>query len=65
MNFTAGGRSSCTATINLVDEVKDTGTWFQLWEGAAAVTEMCVRRGKAGISFGNGHDGHLTVTLGP
>lgn len=64
MNFTAGGRSSCTATISLVDEVKDTGTWFQLWEGAAAVTEMCVRRGKAGISFGNGHDGHLTVTLG-
>lgn len=63
--FTAGGPSTCTAIVDLIDEVEDTGTWFELWAGAAAVIEMCVKHGKAGISFGNGRNGQLMVSLGP
>lgn len=63
--FTARGRNPCTITVELMDEVEDTASWFELWEGAVAVSEMCVKQGKAGISFGNGRDGRLTVSLGP
>ena len=40
----------CTVMVNLEDE---TGTWMNLWGGKVAVDVVCVKDGKAGISFGH------------
>lgn len=41
-------------TIDLRDDDTDLGSWLELWAGVVAVNEICVKKGKAGISFGNG-----------
>ena len=63
--FTAGSGSTCAATVDLVDGVEESGSWYELWEGAVAVYEMCVKRGKAGISYGHGSNHYLMISLGP
>ncbi len=55
----------CTARIDLEDEEDDTASYLDLWAGAVAVDRMCVNEGKAGMSFGLGYNGRLTVELGP
>lgn len=48
------------ASIQIDDKTVTYGVRYQ-----GQFTEMCVKRGKAGISFGNGHNGQLMVSLGP
>jgi len=55
----------CTARIDLEDDKDDTASYLDLWAGAVAVDRMCVNEGKAGMSFGLGYNGRLTVELGP
>jgi len=37
----------------LVGDEDETGTWMDLWAGKVVVDAMCVKDGKAGISFGH------------
>lgn len=46
--------SKCTATVDLLNADKQTSSWRELWAGAVAVNDMCVKKGKAGASFGQG-----------
>lgn len=55
----------CTATVDLIDQEADSCSWTDLWAGAVAVDRMCVQNGKAGMSFGHGKKGQLTIELGP
>lgn len=55
----------CTAVVDLEDDKDDTGSWLDLWAGAVAVNAMCVKDGKAGMSFGHGEHGRLTIEFGP
>ena len=42
--------SKCTATVDLLNADRETGSWRELWAGAVAVNEICVKNGKAGMS---------------
>ena len=55
----------CTVIIDLEDQEDDSCSWADLWAGAVAVEKICVQKGKAGMAFGLGKDGRLTVEMGP
>lgn len=63
-NFTEP-QDVCTATIDLIDQEADMCSWSDLWAGGVAVDKICVQNGKAGMSFGHGKNGQLTIELGP
>lgn len=44
---------SCAVLVNTRGPL-DTASWFEAWAGTGAVVAMCVRRGLAGISTGQG-----------
>ena len=41
-------------TVDFVEGGTDKTSWLIIWEAAVAVNKMCVKSGKAGISFGLG-----------
>lgn len=47
------GLGSCAVVVNTRGPL-DSASWFEMWAGAGAVAAMCVRRGLAGISTGQG-----------
>lgn len=38
------------ARVDVVDGDTVLGRWFELWTGAVAISAICVRLGKAGVS---------------
>ena len=51
--------SRCTATVDILNADRDKSSWHELWAGAVAVNELCVKRGRAGVSFGLGRSPFL------
>ena len=47
--------TKCTLTVDLLAvSDQDNGIWRKLWAAAVAINTMCVRKGKSGISRGQG-----------
>ena len=56
--------SKCTATVDLLNGDDETSSWRELWAGAVAVNDMCVKKGKAGMSLGHGRSTLLSPSTG-
>ena len=56
--------SKCTATIDLLNADSETSSWRELWAGAVAVNDMCVKKGKAGMSVAPGRSPLLSHSTG-
>ena len=56
----------CTGTLKFeADRNFEEGDHFEIWAAAVAVDRLCVQRDQAGVAFGIGKRGGLTMALGP
>ena len=46
--------SRCIGRILSTSGNSDTGSWFSIWEAAAAIFSKCLRHGSAGVARGLG-----------
>ena len=56
--------SKCTATVDLLNADSEKCSWRELWAGAVAVNELCVKKGKPGMSTGHGRSPLLSPCTG-
>ena len=56
----------CTGRLRLNDgSGTEKSSFHDIWAAAVAVNKMCVQRGLAGVAFGIGKEGRLTLALSP